>query len=253
MKFDKIPKFNLNNIFPSLSSKDLPKHIAIVMDGNRRWALRKGLSKNEGHRIGEISLLDVIAGAIEIGIKYISVYVFSTENWYRSANEISFLMNLNKIILKKRRKLLNSWGVRVFWSGSRTKLWKSVIKELILIEEETKNNKVCNLIMCINYGSKTELVEMVRKIAQGVIEKKITLSSINEKLLQKNLYQPTVPNVDLFLRTSGEQRISNFLLWQIAYAEFVFMDILWPDFRRKHLWLAVKKYIKRDRRYGKNH
>ena len=228
----------------------VPNHVAIVMDGNGRWANGKGLTRIEGHKAGEASLLDVVAGAIQVGVKHVSVYACSTENWSRSPDEVRFLMGFNRDVLHRRRDQLNDWGVRVRWAGRRPRLWSSVIKELQFAEELTATNSVLTLTMCVNYGGRTELTDAVRRIATDVAAGKLKPSGISEHVIQKHLYQPNLPDVDLFIRSSGEQRTSNFMLWQSAYAELVFLDTLWPDFTREDLWNAITLFSSRNRRYG---
>lgn len=237
-------------IMPEIDPKFIPQHIGIVMDGNGRWANQRGLPRTEGHRAGEKALLDVMAGAVEMGIKYVSVYAFSTENWKRSPDEVSFLMGFSRDVLRRQRDTLNSWGVKVRWNGRTPRLWKSVIKELQTAEELTQNNTGTQLVMCVNYGGRAEISDAVQTIATKVAAGKMNPKSVSEKTITQHLRQPDVPDVDLFLRTSGEQRLSNFLLWQSAYAELVFLDALWPDVNRKTLWDAVEMYASRDRRYG---
>jgi undecaprenyl diphosphate synthase len=194
--------------------------------------------------------LDVVAGAIEVGVKHLSVYAFSTENWRRSPEEVKFLMGFNREVLRRRRDQLNEWGVRVRWVGRAPKLWSSVISELREAEEMTKRNDVMTLQMCVNYGGRLELVDAIRGIAEGVANGSINPARISEKTVQAHLYEPKLPDVDLFIRSSGEQRTSNFLLWQSAYSEMVFLDTLWPDFSRVQLWRAIEDYASRDRRFG---
>jgi len=221
----------------------VPEHVALVMDGNGRWANSRGLTRVEGHKAGEASLLDVVAGAIQAGVKHLSVYAFSTENWKRSPDEVRFLMGFNRDVLHRRRDQLNDWGVRVRWAGRKPRLWASVIKELQFAEQLTAGNDVLTLTMCVNYGGRQELVDAVRSlVASG--------EGITEKSIQRHLYTPELPDVDLFVRSSGEQRTSNFMLWQSAYAEMVFLDRLWPDFSRTDLWEAIDLYASRNRRFG---
>nr|WP_261163865.1 isoprenyl transferase [Microbacterium sp. Marseille-Q6965] len=228
----------------------VPNHVAIVMDGNGRWANRRGLSRIEGHRAGEEVLLDVVAGAIQAGVKHLSVYAFSTENWRRSPDEVRFLMGFNRDVLHRRRDQLNEWGVRVRWAGRTPRLWRSVINELRFAEQLTARNDVLTLTMCINYGGRNEIVDAVRRIAEEAAARRISPAAITEKTLRRHLYVPDMPDVDLFLRSSGEQRTSNFLLWQSAYAEMVFLDTLWPDFSREELWHGIQIFLDRDRRFG---
>lgn len=235
---------------PTFDRALVPKHVAIVMDGNGRWANQRGLTRVEGHRAGEAALLDVVAGAIEIGVHHLSVYAFSTENWKRSPDEVKFLMGFNREVLRRRRDQLNAWGVKVQWVGRTPKLWSSVITELREAEEMTKSNRRMTLQMCVNYGGRLELVDAVRRIAQESAAGTLNPSRITEKSIQQHLYAPDLPDVDLFIRSSGEQRTSNFLLWQSAYSEMVFQNTLWPDYSRQSLWDAVESYIGRDRRFG---
>jgi undecaprenyl diphosphate synthase len=235
---------------PSMPKNAVPEHVALVMDGNGRWANGKGLTRIEGHRAGEPSLLDVVAGAIQIGVKHLSVYAFSTENWRRSPDEVRFLMGFNRDVLHRRRDQLNDWGVRIRWAGRRPRLWRSVIEELQFAERLTASNSVLTLTMCVNYGGRTEIQDAVRSIAEEVAAGRLKPSGITEKTLQRHLYVPDLPDVDLFVRSSGEQRLSNFMLWQSAYAEMVFLDTLWPDFTREQLWQAIALYAQRTRRFG---
>jgi len=237
-------------VAPAIPEEFVPRHVAIVMDGNGRWANQRGLPRIEGHKAGEPALLDVVAGAIELGIKYVTVYAFSTENWRRSPEEVRFLMGFNKEVLRRQRNQLDEWGVRIRWSGRRPKLWGSVIRELEEAEAYTAGNSTCTLTMCVNYGGRAEIADAVSAIAEDVAAGRLKPGSITEKTIQKYLDEPDLPDVDLFLRSSGEQRLSNFMLWQSAYAEFVFLDTLWPDVDRRTLWDAVGIYAKRDRRYG---
>ncbi|GAB3555125.1 isoprenyl transferase [Arthrobacter tumbae] len=235
---------------PAIPAELVPAHVAIVMDGNGRWANERGLPRTEGHRAGEAALLDVIAGAIDIGVRYVSVYAFSTENWKRSPDEVRFLMGFSRDVLRRQRDQLNEWGVRIRWAGRSPRLWRSVINELEIAEERTRSNSVCTLTMCVNYGGRAEIADAARGIAEDVAAGRLKASSVSEKTIQRYLDEPDLPDVDLFLRTSGEQRTSNFMLWQSAYAEMVFMDVLWPDVDRRTLWKAVDEYAARDRRYG---
>ncbi|GGE62889.1 isoprenyl transferase [Nesterenkonia cremea] len=235
---------------PAIPEKILPRHVAIVMDGNGRWANRRGLPRTEGHRRGEETLMEIMAGAIEMGIEYVSVYAFSTENWKRSPDEVRFLMGFSRDMIRQRRQTLDRWGVRIRWSGRRPKLWRSVAKELELSEAVTRGNTRATLNMCVNYGGRAEITDAVRDIAQKAKDGKLDPKRIRESTLAAHLDEPDIPDVDLFIRSGGEQRISNFLLWQSAYAEMVFLDPLWPDMDRTHLWEAVETYARRDRRYG---
>lgn len=235
---------------PDIPRKAVPAHVALVMDGNGRWANQRGLTRVEGHRAGEASLLDVVAGAIQIGVTHLSVYAFSTENWARSPDEVRFLMGFNRDVLHRRRDQLNDWGVRVRWAGRAPRLWRSVVSELQFAEELTRDNDVLTLTMCVNYGGRTEIADAVRAVAEEVAAGRLRPSAVSERSIQRHLYVPDLPDVDLFVRSSGEQRTSNFLLWQSAYAEMVFLDTLWPDFTRADLWRAIEIYAGRNRRFG---
>lgn len=233
------------------SKIDIPRHVAVVMDGNGRWAKDRGLARTAGHEAGEKALFDVVQGAIEFGVKELSAYAFSTENWKRSPEEVRFLMNFNRDVLRNRRDEMNEMGVKIQWIGRPKRLWSSVIKELEEAQDLTKKNKVLTLNMCVNYGGRSEIVDAATALARDVKRGKVKADSITEKTLNSYLYDPKMSDVDLFLRSSGEQRTSNFLPWQSVYAEFVFMDVLWPDVTRKTLWKAIEEYSDRDRRFGK--
>jgi undecaprenyl diphosphate synthase len=235
---------------PVIPAEILPKHVAIVMDGNGRWANQRGLPRTKGHEAGEASLLDVVAGAIEVGVTHLSAYAFSTENWRRSPDEVRFLMGFNRDVIRRRRDQLNEWGVRMRWVGRTPRLWRSVIKELEVAQELTKHNTGLTLYFCVNYGGRAEIADAVQRIALDVKAGRLKPTSVDERTIKRYLDEPTMPDVDLFVRSSGEQRTSNFLLWQSAYAEMVFLDTLWPDFDRRHLWQAIETYAARDRRYG---
>ena len=235
---------------PQIPRGRLPTHVAIVMDGNGRWAKARNLPRTEGHARGEAALLDVIEGAIEVGIKYLSAYAFSTENWNRSPDEVRWLMGFNRDVIRRRRDQLDAMGGRVRWAGRTPRLWRSVISELQDAERRTVNNDVLTLQFCVNYGGRAEIVDATRRIAQLAAEGRLDPSKLTEQRFRRFLDEPDIPDVDLFLRSSGEQRTSNFLLWQSAYAELVFLDRLWPDFDRRDLWRAIELYVDRDRRYG---
>jgi undecaprenyl diphosphate synthase len=235
---------------PALPRELVPRHVAVVMDGNGRWANQRGLPRTKGHEAGEAALLDVVAGSIEIGVTHLSAYAFSTENWKRSPDEVRFLMGFNRDVIRRRRDQLHEWGVRMRWVGRRPRLWGSVIKELEVAQELTKDNTGLTLYFCVNYGGRAEIADAVSRLAEQVQRGKLKPSSIDEKMVARYLPEPDMPDVDLFVRSSGEQRTSNFLLWQSAYAELVFQDTLWPDYDRRDLWSAIQTYAERDRRYG---
>jgi undecaprenyl diphosphate synthase len=227
--------------------KDMPAHVACVMDGNGRWATRRGLKRTEGHAAGEEALFDAVNGALELGIKWLTVYAFSTENWKRPVDEVRYLMHFNRRILEDRRDELNDLGVRVRFAGRRD--WhvpRKLIREQDETMELTKGNRTLTLTFAFNYGGRAEIVDAVKAlVASGA-----KADDITEKAIAKHLYYPDMPEPDVVVRTSGEYRISNFLLWELAYSELVFTDVLWPDFRRQHLADAVREFQQRERRYG---
>jgi len=235
---------------PRLPPEVVPRHVAVVMDGNGRWAKARGLPRTAGHEAGEAALLDVVHGAIEIGVQFLSAYAFSTENWKRSPEEVRFLMGFNRDVIRRRRDELDAMGVRVRWAGRRRRLWRSVVAELEDAERRTAGNRTLTLQFCVNYGGRAEIADAAAAIATDVAAGRLRPSQIDERTVGRYLDEPEVPDVDLFVRSSGEQRTSNFLLWQSAYAELVFLDTLWPDFDRRDLWRAIEIYAARDRRYG---
>ena len=235
---------------PDIPRELVPGHVAIVMDGNGRWANKRGQTRIEGHRAGEAALLDVVAGAIQAGVTHLSVYAFSTENWSRSPDEVRFLMGFNRDVIRRRRDEMHELGVRVRWSGRAPRLWKSVIRELQVAEELTRDNDVLTLNMCVNYGGRAELADTARSIAREVAAGRLNPEKVDERTFARHLYVPALADADMLWRTSGENRLSNYLLWQAAYAELVFTDILWPDVDRLALWKAIGIYAERDRRYG---
>jgi undecaprenyl diphosphate synthase len=236
---------------PDFSKVDIPHHLAVVMDGNGRWAQERGLPRTAGHAAGEAALFDVIEGAIEVGIREISAFAFSTENWRRSPEEVRFLMGFNRDVIRRRRDEMNDLGVRIRWVGRPQRLWKSVIAELESAQVLTAQNRVLTLNMCVNYGGRAEIVDAATELARDVKRGKIKADAITEKVFARYLDEPTMSDVDLFLRSSGEMRTSNFLPWQSVYAEMIFMDILWPDVDRRVLWRAIAEFAGRQRRFGK--
>jgi undecaprenyl diphosphate synthase len=235
---------------PLIPGQFVPRHVAIVMDGNGRWANQRGLTRIEGHKQGEAVVIEACKGAIEMGVRWLSLYAFSTENWRRSPEEVRFLLGFSRDVIRRRTDDLAEMGVRVRWAGRRPKLWRSVINELQDAEQRTRENSVLNLAMCVNYGGRAEVADAAREIARLAAAGKINPDRVDERTLAKHMYQPEMPDVDLFVRPSGEQRTSNFMLWQSAYAEFYFSDILWPDFDRRDFWKACEMYARRDRRFG---
>ncbi len=238
-----------NRVPPSFVG-EIPQHVAIVMDGNGRWANQRGLNRTEGHRAGEVALLDVVSGAIEADVKEITAYAFSTENWKRSPEEVRFLMGFNRDVLRRRRDQLNEWNVKVRWVGQPKQLWASVINELKQAEELTRKNTGLVLNMAVNYGGRQEIVQAAQNIALQVASGELDPKRISERTLAQAMYSPEMRDVDLFMRSSGELRTSNFLPWHATYAEFFFSDVLWPDVNRELLWQAIYEYGQRHRRFG---
>jgi undecaprenyl diphosphate synthase len=235
---------------PEIPAEFIPRHVALVMDGNGRWATDRGLPRTEGHKRGEAVLMDAVCGCIELGVGWLSAYAFSTENWSRSPDEVRFLMGFNRDVIRRRRDEMNEMGVRVRWAGRSPRLWRSVIRELEVAEELTKHNTTMTLTMCVNYGGRAEIADAAREIARRAAAGTLDPERITEASFARYLDEPDMPDVDLFLRPSGEQRISNFLLWQSAYAEMVYQHKLFPDFDRRDLWDACVEYARRDRRFG---
>ncbi|MFT7599970.1 MAG: undecaprenyl diphosphate synthase [Acidimicrobiales bacterium] len=222
----------------------IPHHVACVMDGNGRWATQRGLKRTEGHAAGEEALLDAVHGGLELGIGWLTVYAFSTENWRRPTDEVRYLMGFNESLLLRRSQELHELGVRIRFIGRRDwRVPKRLIRRMDESVELTKGNDRLTLTIAFNYGGRAELVDAVKAaIAEGV--------EVTESAIEDRLYDPEMPAVDLWVRTSGEHRISNFLIWQAAYAELVFIETFWPDFRREHLAGAVREFQQRDRRFG---
>lgn len=234
--------------YPTLD--DSVRHVAIIMDGNGRWANAHGLPRTEGHKAGERAFMEAAAGGVEAGLSHLSVYAFSTENWRRSPAEVKFLMGYSRQTIRRRRDELHSWNVRIRWSGREPRLWKSVIKELKAAEELTRHNTGMTLTMCVNYGGRAEIADAARSIARRVAAGELSAESVSEKLFARHLYLPDVPDVDVLIRSSGEQRLSNYLLWQCAYSEFMFIDTPWPAFTRDTLWECLGDFGQRERRFG---
>jgi undecaprenyl diphosphate synthase len=217
------------------------------MDGNGRWAQRKGLKRTEGHAAGEEALFDTVEGALELGIKWLTVYAFSTENWKRPPDEVRYLMGFNESLLVRRRDEMNDRDVRMRFLGRRDwRVPKRIIRRMDESSELTKSNKTMTFTIAFNYGGRAEIVDAVRRI----VEEGVKPNKIDERTIHRHLYDPEMPDPDLMIRTSGEYRISNYLLWEIAYSELVFTEVLWPDFRREHLFDAVREFQSRDRRFG---
>jgi undecaprenyl diphosphate synthase len=232
---------------PGIDPTRVPNHVAIVMDGNGRWAQRKGLKRTEGHAAGEEALFDTVEGARDLEIKWLTVYAFSTENWKRPADEVRYLMGFNESLLVRRRDELHENGVRIRFIGRRDwRVPKRLLRRIDESVELTQKNRRMTLTIAFNYGGRAEIVDAVRRI----VDEGVPADRIDERTIRRHLYDPEMPDPDLMIRTSGEFRISNYLLWEIAYSELVFTDVLWPDFRREHLFDGVREFQSRDRRFG---
>ena len=235
------------SLLDGLDPSRIPVHVGCVMDGNGRWATQRGLRRTDGHAAGEEALFDTVQGALELGVRWLTVYAFSTENWKRPIDEVRFLMRFNEDILVRRRDELAKQGVRIRFAGRRD---RHVPRRLLRRQDEavalTAHNRALTLTFAFNYGGRAEIIDAVRRlVVEGVPADKI-----DEKAIARRLYHPDMPDPDLVIRTSGEYRISNVLLWELAYAELLFTDVLWPDFRRQHLAASIREYQRRDRRYG---
>lgn len=225
----------------------IPTHVALVMDGNGRWAQRRGLKRTEGHAAGEEALFDTVEGALELGVKWMTVYAFSTENWKRPTDEVRYLMGFNESILLRRRDEMNDRGVRMRFIGRRDwRVPRRLLKRMDESIELTKRNRRMTFTIAFNYGGRAELIDAIR----ALMEDGVPPDKVSEKKLRQYFYDPEMPDPDLMIRTSGEYRISNYLLWEIAYSELVFTETLWPDFRREDLFEAVRVYQERERRFG---
>ncbi len=239
------------NLKDQIDTSKLPNHIAIIMDGNGRWAKQKGLVRVLGHESGTKAVRETVEACAEIGIKHLTLYAFSTENWNRPKLEVQTLMKLLVKSLKKEIKTLHDNGIKLTAIGCLKDLPKKAFDELEFVKEKTKNNTHMTLTLALSYGSREELVNVVKELSFKVKNNIISPESIDESIINKHLYTQNLPDVDLLIRTSGEQRISNFLLWQIAYAELYFTNVLWPDFKKENLIEAIKDYQNRERRFGK--
>ena len=231
-------------------SNGIPVHVAIIMDGNGRWAKARGLPRAAGHVQGAEAVRRTVRAASELGIRYLTLYGFSLENWKRPAKEIADLMGLLRLYLRKEVGELHREGVRIRFIGDRSMLAQDIIALIDMSEEKTRANTKLDLVIALSYGSRQEITAAVRGLARKVAAGELTPDSIDEEMLQERLYTADMPDPDLIVRTSGEQRISNFLLWQSAYAEFVFTDVLWPDFSREKLEDSIEEFSRRERRYG---
>jgi undecaprenyl diphosphate synthase len=239
------------NLIDQIDISHLPNHVAIIMDGNGRWAKQKGMLRIFGHENGSKSVREIVEASAELGIKFLTLYAFSTENWKRPKKEVDTLMNLLVNSLKKEITTLQDNKIKLSAIGCLKDLPKKAHDELLEVIEKTKNNTRMTLTLALSYGSREELVSVIKELANKVKNNIISVETIDESNINRHLYTRNLPDVDLLIRTSGEQRISNFLLWQIAYAELYFTEILWPDFKKHDLYEALINYQHRERRFGK--
>ena len=233
-----------------MENMNIPQHIAIIMDGNRRWAKSKNMPATYGHKEGAETLRKMVRYAKEVGIKYMTVYAFSTENWSRSESEVDTLMKLFQEYLDNFAEKASKNDIRINVIGTRERLAQRLVESIEKAMEITKNCTGITLNIALNYGARNEIVNAIKKITNGVVNNNITIEDIDEKLVSKNLYTQDIPDPDLVIRTSGELRLSNFLLWQLAYTEFLFVEKNWPEFEEKDLDYAIEEYSKRNRKYG---
>ena len=241
----------MSSYLSDLDLDRIPAHVAIVMDGNGRWAQQRGLARTEGHAAGEDALWDTVQGAVQVGLRWITVFAFSTENWRRPPSEVRYLMNFNRELLRRRRDELHRMNVRIRFLGRRNwRVPRSVLREIEKAETMTAGNTGTTLSIAFNYGGRAEIVDAVKELAAEVKEGRLRPEKIDERAIAERLYAADMPPPDLLIRTSGEQRISNFLLWEVAYSELWFTPLFWPDFDREHLFEAIRDFQKRTRRFG---
>ena len=235
-----------------LDASRIPHHVAIIMDGNGRWANARGLPRTAGHAQGEPALFDVIEGAVQLGIRWLTVYAFSTENWSRPADEVEFLMHFNIDLLRRRRDDMHDMGVRIYFIGDRDdpRVPDALREEIEIAEAKTVANTTMHLVFAFNYGGRVEMIDAARRLAAEAMSRGLDPADIDEAAFAGRLYLPEMPDPDLVIRSSGEQRTSNFLLWQSAYSEYVFTPVLWPDFDRTTLADCIGEFQSRTRRYG---
>ncbi|MGH2680263.1 MAG: isoprenyl transferase [Actinomycetota bacterium] len=241
----------MSSYLQDLDLERIPAHVAIVMDGNGRWAEQRGLPRTEGHGAGEDALWDTVQGAVAVGVRWLTVFAFSTENWRRPPGEVRYLMDFNRRLLRRRRDELHEMNVRIRFIGRRNwRVPRSVLKEIQVAEDLTEANTGTTLSIAFNYGGRAEIVDAVKELAREVRAGTLRPEGIDEASIAERLYAPDMPPPDLLIRTSGEQRISNFLLWEVAYSELWFTPVFWPDFDREHLFEAIRDFQKRSRRFG---
>lgn len=235
-----------------MEKDNLCKHIAIIMDGNGRWAKKRGMPRTFGHKKGAENVVEITKAMKESGVKYLTLYAFSTENWKRTEDEVNALMNLLREYLNKEFEEIMENDVQLLFIGERDMLSADIQQKISELEEKSKNNKSLVLCVALSYGSRQEIVSAFKKIATDICNKNITVADISMEMINNNLYTKDIPDPDILIRTSGEQRISNYLLWQLAYTELFFTNTLWPDFKKDELLDIINQFNNRERRYGKN-
>jgi undecaprenyl diphosphate synthase len=241
----------VSSYLSDLDPDRVPAHVAIVMDGNGRWARQRGLPRTEGHAAGEAAMFDTVKGGVQVGLRWLTMYAFSTENWNRPKSEVRYLMGFNRGLLRRRRQELHEMGVRVRFLGRRDwRVPRSVLREMEISEELTRDNQGMTLSIAFNYGGRVEIADAVRRLIADHDAGRLKGGKITPESIAARLYDPEMPDPDLIIRTSGEERLSNFLLWQAAYSELYFTPVLWPDFTREHLYEAIRDFQKRSRRFG---
>ena len=235
---------------PAVAGGRLPRHVAVIMDGNGRWALGRGLPRTAGHEAGVSAIVEAVDGALEIGLRQFSVFAFSTENWQRDAGEVACVLRVIRQLLLDNGETWCAQGIRIRWSGRRDRLTEPLAGTLREYEQRTSHNERMSLTVCVDYGSRDELVAAAAQLCEEVQAGTLSPADVTNAEFARRLFHPDLLDVDLVIRTSGEQRLSNFLLWQSAYAELFFTDVLWPDFDRQDLWRAIEGYSSRTRRFG---
>ena len=241
----------MSSYLPDIDPSRVPAHVGIVMDGNGRWAQARGLPRTEGHAAGEEAMFDTVQGGVDVGLKWLTMFAFSTENWGRPRAEVKYLMEFNRGLLRRRRNELNDMEVRIRFHGRRDwRVPRGVLREMDAAEELTRANTGMTLSIAFNYGGRVEIVDAVRQLLADRDSGVLGGERLTPESIARRLYNPDMPDPDLVIRTSGEERISNFLLWQAAYSELWFTPVLWPDFNREHLFEAIRDFQKRDRRFG---
>jgi undecaprenyl diphosphate synthase len=241
----------VSSYLADIDPERVPAHVAIVMDGNGRWAQQRGLARTEGHAAGEEALFDTVKGGVQVGLRWLTVYAFSTENWRRPASEVLYLMNFNRGILRRHRDELHAMGVRIRFTGRRDwRVPRSVLREIEAAEQLTRDNDGMTFTIAFNYGGRAEITDAVRRLVRDHDAGRLRIEKLSEAAIAERLYHADAPDPDLVIRTSGEQRLSNFLLWQAAYSELWFTSVLWPDFDREILFEAIRDFQKRSRRFG---